>query len=99
MKELYEHEGYEDLANAVVIVATTDYRRAYKKHKKGIEGASEIVKEIEAFFNSQWGDLLCNGKAKEILKRLQKEQEEKTKKPKRTVKITKVERYDVKQNY
>ena len=86
---IWEHNGHEDLANAIVIRAALDYRKAYKKYKKGDDLAYCRIKEIEKFFNSEWADLLTKGKAKEILRRLQKEQEEKTKKPKRTVKITK----------
>ena len=84
---ILNREGYEDLANAIIIRAACDYRNAYKKYKKGDDRAWGRIKEIENFFNSKWADLLCRDKAKEILRRLQKEQEEKQKKPKRTVKL------------
>lgn len=87
MNYILDREGHDDLANAVVITAVHDYRTAWKKYKKGNDRAYCEIKEIESFFLSKWGNLLCGGKAKEILKRLQKEQEEQQKKPKRTVKI------------
>ena len=83
-----ERNGYEDLANAVVCVAVEDYRAAYKRYKRGDESARRIIEDdIEVFFRSEWVDSLCWGKAKDIYRRLQKEQEEK-KKPKRIAKIT-----------
>ena len=84
----YETKGYEDLAIAIVTVAAEDYRAAYRRYKRGDESAKKIIQEIETFFRSEYGDLLCSGKADKILQRLQKEQEEK---PIRTVKITKRE--------
>lgn len=86
---IFAQEGYEDLANAIVIRAAYDYRKACKRYRKGDESALSRIHEIERFFNSEWADLLCKDKAKDILWRLQREQEKKTKKPKRTVKIRK----------
>lgn len=84
--ELYR-DCYEDLANAIIVEAARDYRKAYRRYKKGDETALYKIRKIEKFFNSEWADLLCNDKAKNILERLQKEQETKTKRVKRTVKI------------
>lgn len=88
MKYIQDHEGYEDLANAIIIRAAMDYRNACKKYKKGNIQSLRRIKETEKFFNSKWASALSYGKAKEVFRRLQKEQEEKAKKtPKRTVKI------------
>lgn len=88
MNYILDREGYEDLANAIIIRAALDYRLAYKKYRKGNDRAYCRIKEIEKFFNSKWADALSYGKAKEIFRRLQKEQEEKAKKtPKRTAKL------------
>lgn len=81
-------EGYESLAEAVVKRAALDYRKAWRKYRKGDESAMQEILRIESFFKSDYGDSLANGIAKKILRRLQKEQEEK---PKRTAKITKRE--------
>ena len=66
---------YEDLANAIVTKAAYDYRAACKRYKKGDDREILKIKKIERFFNSEWGDLLCKGNAKEIFRRLQAEQE------------------------
>jgi hypothetical protein len=89
MDNVLYREGHEDLANAIVIMAANDYREACKKYKNGDDDAYDDIREIERFFNSRWGNLLCHGKAKKILWRLQQEQREKP--PKKTVKITKRE--------
>lgn len=86
-----EHDGHEDLASAIIMKAAADYRQAWRKYRKGNEAAIHRIVEIEQFFNSEWAELLTMGLAKEILRRLSKEQREKPKKPKRTVKITKRE--------
>ena len=80
-------EGYERLAERVIKRAAWDYRKAWRKYRKGNESAMQEILKIESFFMSDYGDLFAPGIAKEILRRLQKEQEEKPKKPKRTVKI------------
>ena len=76
MNCILDRDGYEDLANAIVITAACDYRAAYKRYKKGDKLALSEIKEIEKFFNSKWADLLSNGKAKEIIRRLKSEQNE-----------------------
>ena len=72
-------EHYEELAVAVVKQACEDYRHYSKAlqseylddyQKKDIEAK---IKEIVLFFNSEYGDLLCFGKAKVILEKLEKE--------------------------
>lgn len=68
-----ERNGYEDLAIAVVKQAVREYRAAKRRYKRGDDRALGRVKEVEAFFKSSYGDVLCFGKAKEILKQLQGE--------------------------
>ena len=68
-----DRHGYEDLANAVVIMAARDYRVACRRYNRGRTEAEKTIKQIEKFFNSEYGDLLCHGKAKDILLRLQAE--------------------------
>lgn len=47
---------YEELANAIVIKAVDDYKKALKTLKNNPEssGALHTKKEIEQFFNSEW---------------------------------------------
>ena len=82
------NEGYEELANAIIIQAAFDYRNECKNYRNGDLTALAQINCIEKFFNSEWASLLSKDKTKVILWRLQKEQEEKTKRPTRTVKIT-----------
>lgn len=90
-KYILYKDCYEALANAIIIRAAFDYRKAYKKLRKGKSDVLGRIKELERFFNSEWASLLSKDTAKVILERLQNEQEEKTKRPKRMVKISKRE--------
>ena len=58
-------DGYKYLAIAIVTQAAQDYRRKMKKRGT----APDIVR----FFKSEWGNLLCFGKADVILERLKDE--------------------------
>ena len=69
-----DRHGYEDLANAIVIKAANDYRLACRRYKRGDDRAYLAIKQLEKFFKSKWGDLLCNGKADVILEKLREEQ-------------------------
>ena len=70
----YDNKCYEDLANAIVIQAANDYRKACKDIKRGERVPMYSKKKIEEFFTSEWGDFLSGGIALKILKRLQDEQ-------------------------
>lgn len=72
-------DGYESLALAVVVVAANDYRviakclkdeNLPKKDRRYLEGTK---REIERFFLSDYGDVLCYGQAKRILNALRSE--------------------------
>lgn len=72
-------DGYESLALAVVVTAAHDYRiivkclkdeNLPKKDRRFLEGTK---REIERFFLSDYGDVLCYGQAKRILKELRSE--------------------------
>lgn len=58
-------DGYDYLAIAIAQQAAHDYRKKIKKYGK----APDIVR----FFKSEWGDLLCFGKADVILEKLKDE--------------------------
>jgi hypothetical protein len=47
---------YENLANAIILMAVKDYRSALKKLKKrpNYEPAKIIKNEVERFFRSDW---------------------------------------------
>lgn len=71
--------GYELLAIAIVNQAAADYRKELKISNRHNCKTQEAI-NIERFFNSDYGDLLCFGMADLILEKLRKEQ----KAPKRT---------------
>ena len=73
MKE--QTNPYEELANAIVLQAVTDYRKVLKllkEHPKSID-ANRMKKECVNFFNSQWFSALTNLNGKVLLKKLDKE--------------------------
>lgn len=49
-------DPYENLANAIILMAVKDYRWALNKLKKrpNYEPAKRIIKEVERFFHSSW---------------------------------------------
>lgn len=61
MKYIYDHDGEEDLINAIFVRAAFDYRAAYRS------GDNREMKKIEQFFN-------LTNKGKMILERLKGEQ-------------------------
>lgn len=67
----YIKDPYVNLANAIVIMAARDYRKALYNYK------IKSWHSLEKFFNSKWYRLLTNVPADEILSRLRDEQREK----------------------
>lgn len=69
---------FEGLAQAIVVQAANDYRSLKRTlrwersedERKILQGR---MREIELFFKSEYGDILCHGKAALILKRLKEE--------------------------
>lgn len=78
MRDTSSNEDYERLAIGVVKQAALEYR-LIKKAMRIMVGSKDIAllesakQEIEKFFNSEYGDILCFGKAKLILEELRKE--------------------------
>ena len=59
--------GYDALANAIILQACKDYRRALRGYKK-----NEIIK-IRKFFHSQWYSELTNISGDCILKEIERQ--------------------------
>ena len=59
--------GYENLANAIIIQAAEDYRRALESDNRGTQ------REIERFFRSDWFIVLTDLNPELLLKRLKQE--------------------------
>lgn len=53
---------YENLANAIIIQAAKDYRKALRQLRRNPYYASAVYTkhEVEQFFRSQWFQLLTN---------------------------------------
>ena len=58
---------YENLANAIIVQAAKDYRKARKYDNRSVK------RECVRFFRSQWFMELTNFSGTELLQRLQKE--------------------------
>lgn len=83
-------DGYSELANAVVVQATEDWRNAMEKLRKMKHSRrrdkKQIIKSLnrkkddcENFFKSAWFTTLTNLDGKQLLKDLKKEEEAKQK--------------------
>ena len=67
-------EGFEALANAIVVQAVTDYRRLSEGKKLTHHGSTQYtLLELEKFFKSKWFDLLTRVDGEMLLERLQAE--------------------------
>lgn len=66
---------YQELANAVVVLAAKDYRVALKRLSKrpDSEGAQAEIRKLEDFFKSEWFGELTKVDPEQILKRLRSE--------------------------
>ena len=70
------YDPYEELANAVVIQACEDYKRVYVCHLCGNGKGKRIqkqLKELEAFFRSDWYKTLTEVDGEYLMQRLQEE--------------------------
>ncbi len=68
-------ELYQDLANAIIVRAADDYRKALKKLKKDKDDikAKSTKDECERFFLSEWYMMLTNVDGNWLMKMLRKE--------------------------
>lgn len=68
--------SYENLANAIVLLAVKDYRsarRRQKYHSKNKE-AKLIIEDCERFFRSDWFGVLTSVDGKALLRKLKEEE-------------------------
>lgn len=68
-------DAYENLANAIVLQAVKDWRKAVKTLKKRprYEAAKQIRDECERFFRSEWFEELTSVDGSVILRKLKQE--------------------------
>jgi len=69
------NDGYEELANAIVLQAVKDWRKAVKTLKKRprYEAAKQMRDECERFFRSEWFEELTSVDGSVILRKLKQE--------------------------
>lgn len=67
--------SYEKLANAVILLAVKDWRRARRKLKRKSqnESAKQELDSCERFFRSDWFEILSNVDGTFLLKKLYEE--------------------------
>ena len=68
-------EPYQNLANAIILMAVKDYRDALKKLKKRPRygPAEDMQNEVERFFRSDWYRELTSVDGNVLIKKLQAE--------------------------
>ena len=68
-------DPYEQLANAIVLLAAKDYRDALKKLKKRsrYDPAKNVIAEVERFFHSEWYRELTSVDGNILIKKLKSE--------------------------
>ena len=69
------NDAYENLANAIVLQAVKDWRKAVKTLKKRprYEAAIQMRDECERFFRSEWFEELTSVDGSVILRKLKQE--------------------------
>lgn len=74
MECITNQENYKGLANAIIIQAVKDYRKALKRLKKSPNKITLAEKDkIERFFHSTWFSVLSNLEGEVIINALQSE--------------------------
>ena len=68
-------DPYENLANAIILNAVDDYRRALKKYSKNPDSksAKAEVDSLERFFKSQWYSVLTSVEGEFLIRKLRAE--------------------------
>ena len=68
-------DPYENLGNAIILLAVKDYREALRKHKKRprYEPALQTINEVERFFRSEWFSQLTSIDAEMLITKLKAE--------------------------
>ena len=66
---------YTELANAIIIQAAKDYRKALKTLKRypRYEPAKAVVAEVEEFFRSDWYRMLTSVDAEMLMRKIRRE--------------------------
>ncbi len=73
--KMTELDPFQELANAVVILAAKDYRHALRIQRRNPDSQAAKIKidEIERFFRSDWYQVLTNVDGEMLIRRLREE--------------------------
>ena len=67
------YDPYEEIANAIVIQACEDYKKAYLRHLRGNgkeKRTERILADLECFFRSDWYKTLTEIDGEQLMERL-----------------------------
>lgn len=75
MAKVSQGDPYENLANAIVLTAVDDYRRALRRFEKNPnrKDAKADVDEMERFFRSKWYSVLTFVEGEYLIRKLRAE--------------------------
>ena len=70
-------EPYENLANAIIVLAAKDYRSALRRQKRrpGRRETQGTINRLETFFRSAWFGVLTDVEGEYLIARIRKEVE------------------------
>ena len=69
--------GYRELADAVVLQAVSDYRKALRRGVFIDDGVKiDCASDCESFFQSEWFKMLTKLKGKHLMRKLKEEYED-----------------------
>ena len=71
-----EREIYQELYNAIVFQAVTDYRKALRGVGYDKKPAEQVLRECERFFHSEYYNLLTKVPSEFLIEKLKKEVED-----------------------
>ena len=64
-------DPYQELANAIIVTASRDYMRVYKKYLKTGDGYGNVMKE-EQFFFTDWFSVLSEANPTYLVEAMRK---------------------------
>ena len=69
----YNKEGFENLANAIIVQAVKDYRKALSGFSSDGKSDTDVIAECERFFRSEWFSVLTNADGEYLITNIRKE--------------------------
>ena len=72
-------DPYQELANAIIVLAAKDYRSALRRMRKNGENkiAADELRRLEQFFRSGWYEMLTDLDGEYLIKKLREEENKK----------------------